>query len=179
MKKPETQPSAYCNKQSANWMFRWPCIVVHVYQYWKTNVMHFLFSLLKIKGLYMLRASLAHLQEALHKRHLIYWVRMSVGCATSAVPLKSWHSQLTLYARNISSAVCSAPPENQQAMLEICRGPWFSINWMKSASRWFYYTDKKSGFPKAFRRHLIKVLRCRNILRDVSCMTNTNFIEKI
>jgi hypothetical protein len=42
--------------------------------------MHFLFNLLKIKGLYMLRALLAHPQEMLHKRHLVYCVRvMSVG----------------------------------------------------------------------------------------------------
>jgi hypothetical protein len=32
-------------------------------------------------------------------------------------------------------------PEDEQVMLETCRGPWFSINWMKSASRWFHYTD--------------------------------------
>jgi hypothetical protein len=50
-------------------------------QYSETNVMHFLFSLLRIKGLYMFRALLVHLQEALHKRHLVYCVRvMSVGC---------------------------------------------------------------------------------------------------
>jgi hypothetical protein len=50
-------------------------------QYSETNVMHFLFSLLRIKGLYMFRALLAHPQEALHKRHLAYCVRvMSVGC---------------------------------------------------------------------------------------------------
>jgi hypothetical protein len=43
--------------------------------------MHFLFSLLRIKGLYMFRALLAHLQEALHKRQLVYCVRvMSAGC---------------------------------------------------------------------------------------------------
>jgi hypothetical protein len=43
--------------------------------------MHFLFSLLRIKGLYMFRALLAHPQEALDKRHLVYCVRvMSVGC---------------------------------------------------------------------------------------------------
>jgi hypothetical protein len=29
-------------------------------------------NLLRIKGLYMFRALLAHLQEALHKRHLVY-----------------------------------------------------------------------------------------------------------
>jgi hypothetical protein len=51
------------------------------YQYSETNVMHFLFSLLKIKGLYMYRALLAHPQEVLHKRHLVYCVRvMSFGC---------------------------------------------------------------------------------------------------
>jgi hypothetical protein len=34
--------------------------------------MHFLFSLLRIKGLCMFRALLAHPQETLHKRHLAY-----------------------------------------------------------------------------------------------------------
>jgi hypothetical protein len=47
----------------------------------ETNVMHFLFNLLRIKGLYMYRALLTHPQEALHKRHFVYCVRvMSVGC---------------------------------------------------------------------------------------------------
>jgi hypothetical protein len=96
---------------------------------------------LKIKGLYRFRALLAHPQEALHKRHLVYYVRMSAGCATVVVKLQSWHSQLTLYARNIPSAVCAVPPEDEQVMLETCRGPWFSINWMKIASCWFRYTD--------------------------------------
>jgi hypothetical protein len=60
-------------------MFCWPCIIV--YQYNETNAMHFSFNLLRIKGLYMFRALLAHLQEALHKRRLVYCVRvMSVGC---------------------------------------------------------------------------------------------------
>jgi hypothetical protein len=53
-------------------MFCWPC---------KTNVINFLFNLLRIKDFYMFRALLAHPQEALHKRHLVYCVRvMSVGC---------------------------------------------------------------------------------------------------
>jgi hypothetical protein len=43
-------------------------------------------------------------------------------------PLQPCHSQLTLYARNIPSAVCAAPREDEQLMLETCRGPWFSIN---------------------------------------------------
>jgi hypothetical protein len=47
----------------------------------ETNVVHFLFNLLRIKGLCMFLALLAHPQDALHKRHLVYCVRvMSVGC---------------------------------------------------------------------------------------------------
>jgi hypothetical protein len=39
------------------------------YQCNETNVMHFSFSLLSIKGLYIFKALLAHSQEALQKRH--------------------------------------------------------------------------------------------------------------
>jgi hypothetical protein len=56
---------------SKHLMFCWLFIL---YQYSETNVMHFLFSLLRIKDLYMFRALLAYPQEALHKRHL----RMSI-----------------------------------------------------------------------------------------------------
>jgi hypothetical protein len=45
-------------------------------RYNETNVMHFSFSLLRIKGLYMFRALLAYPQEALHKRHLVYCLRV-------------------------------------------------------------------------------------------------------
>jgi hypothetical protein len=96
-------------------MFCWPC--VPVYQFNETTVMHFSFSLLRNKGLYVFRALLAHPQETLHKRHLVYYVRIvSLDCDTFA-------------------------PEDEQVMLETCGGPWFSINWMKIASRWFHYTD--------------------------------------
>jgi hypothetical protein len=55
--------------------------VHHSIQYSEINVMHFLFSLLRIKGLYIFRALLAHPQEMLNKRHLVYCVRvMSIGC---------------------------------------------------------------------------------------------------
>jgi hypothetical protein len=48
--------------------------------------MHFLFSLLRIKGLYMFRALLAHLHEALHKRHLVYCLGvMSFDCTRNGV----------------------------------------------------------------------------------------------
>jgi hypothetical protein len=90
----------------------------------------------------MFRALLAEPQEALHKRHLVYCVRvMSVDCGTVAVKLLSCHNQLTLYTRNIPNAVRANPPEDEQVMLETCRGLWFSITWKKSASRWFHYTD--------------------------------------
>jgi hypothetical protein len=84
----------------------WPCITLYqysdlpcitVYQYSETNVMHFLFSLLRIKGLYIFRALLAHPRKALHKRHLVYWVCvMSVDCARIGVELVS-ESPVPLY----------------------------------------------------------------------------------
>jgi hypothetical protein len=68
-------------------------VTLIVYQYSETNVMQLLFSLLRIKGLYMFRALLAHPQKALNKRHLIYCVHvMSVGCTRldwNGVPLQS------------------------------------------------------------------------------------------
>jgi hypothetical protein len=76
-------------------------------QYSETNVMHFLFSLLRIKGLYMFRALLAHPQETAHKRYLVFCMR-----AMSAA-----------HARSIPIATCVPPPENEQVMLETCRGP--------------------------------------------------------
>jgi hypothetical protein len=45
-------------------------------QYSETKIMRFLFSLLRIKGLYMFRELLAHPQEALHKWHLVYCMRV-------------------------------------------------------------------------------------------------------
>jgi hypothetical protein len=56
-----------------NLRIKHPCCQYHmliVHQYTETNVMHFLFSLLRIKGLYMFRALLAHLQVPLVK-HLL------------------------------------------------------------------------------------------------------------
>jgi hypothetical protein len=69
--------------------------------------MHFLFSVLRIKGLYKFRALLAHPQEAPHKRRLVYRVRvMSVGC------YQDWSG---------TGAVYAAHPEDEQLMLETCR----------------------------------------------------------
>jgi hypothetical protein len=68
------------------------------------------------------------------------WYVYCVRVCMVAVSLQSWHSQLT-YARNIPNAFCGAHPEDERVVLETCRGSWFSISWMKSASRWFHYTD--------------------------------------
>jgi hypothetical protein len=57
----------------------------------------------------MFRALLAHPQDDLHKRHLVYCRRMSVGCGT--------------VARNVPNAVCTATLEDEQELLETCRGP--------------------------------------------------------
>jgi hypothetical protein len=67
----------------------------------------------------MFRALLAHPQEA----------------------LQPCHSQLTLYACNKPNDVCLAPPEDEQVILKTRRSLMFSINLMKSTSRWFHYTD--------------------------------------
>jgi hypothetical protein len=59
-----------------------------LYQYSETNVMHLLFSLLRIKSFYMFRALLAHPQDTPHKRHLVCCVRvMLVGCTRIEVGL--------------------------------------------------------------------------------------------
>jgi hypothetical protein len=59
-----------------------------IHQYSETNPMQFLFSLLRIMGLYMFRTLLADPQEVLYKRHLVYCVRvMSVGCTRIKIPL--------------------------------------------------------------------------------------------
>jgi hypothetical protein len=71
---------------------------------------------------------------------------MLIGCGSVAVSLQSCHSQLTLHARIIPNAFCEAAPEDEQVMLETCRGIWFSINWMKSSSRCFHYTDNAPRF---------------------------------
>jgi hypothetical protein len=85
-------------------------------------MLHFSFNLLRIKGRYMFRALHAHHQQALHKRHLVYCMHMSVGCGTVEVKLQPCQSQLTLYARIVPNAVCVAPPEDEQVMFKTCRG---------------------------------------------------------
>jgi hypothetical protein len=69
-----------------------------------------------INGLYMFRTLLAHLQEALHKQHLVYLY--FVGVMFHSNP---GNSRLTSHARSILSVFCTEPPEDEQ-VLETCRG---------------------------------------------------------
>jgi hypothetical protein len=69
-------------------------VLLTMHQYSETNVMHFLFDLLRINGLYMFRALLAHPQEVLNERHLVYCVRV-VSVVCTRVGVESWCSQLT------------------------------------------------------------------------------------
>jgi hypothetical protein len=92
--------------------------------------MHFSFNLLSIKTLHMFRALLAHSQEALHKRHLVYYSESAI------VPQPTDITRM-----QYTKCRCATPPEDEQVMFETCRGSWFSMNWIKSASRWFHYTD--------------------------------------
>jgi hypothetical protein len=93
----------------------------------------------------------------------------------------TFHSQLT-YALSIPIVVCAAPPEDEQVMLETCRGPWFSINWMKSASRFFEllcYTRRvnikaESGFLNRI-SVAYRLLRC-NFVRCVKACTEMDRI---
>jgi hypothetical protein len=111
--------------------------------------MHLSFNLLRVKGLYMFRALLAHSQGALYEQYLVYCVRIiSVGCYQDWRGTPSRRTQLTYPARSTPSAVWVAPPANDQVRLETCRGPWFSINWMKFVSRWFHYTAWFTSFEK-------------------------------
>jgi hypothetical protein len=76
-----------------------------------------LFNLLRIMGLYMFRELFAYPQEGLHKQHLVYCVCvMSVGCTILAQPTDITRKKYT-------KCRCVAPPEDEQVILEICRGP--------------------------------------------------------
>jgi hypothetical protein len=108
---------------------------------------------------------------------------MSVGCGTVVFSLQACHSQLT-HARYLPCAFCVASPEDEQVMLEICRGLWFSINWMKSAPLWFNYTDYVSivylsGCGEVCVIHSIKLvlswrLKSSGVLYSVKYKTVTN-----
>jgi hypothetical protein len=65
----------------------------------------------------MFRVLVTHPQGSSHKRRLVYCMRViSVGCTKI-------EEELVSVLDNIPSAACGAPPEDEQAMLETCRGP--------------------------------------------------------
>jgi hypothetical protein len=81
---------------------------IFINQYSEKDVMHFLFSLLRIKDLYMFRALRTHPLEALLKRYLVYCVRvMSGGCTRIGVALVPLQS----------NAVCATHSENEQVII--------------------------------------------------------------
>jgi hypothetical protein len=99
--------------------------------------MHFLFSLIRINGLYMFRALLAYPQEVLHRWHLVYCMCVMSGDCTK----ETLCSQLTKHVCTTLIAACLIPPEDEQVMLETCTGHQFLINWKDRASCWFHCTD--------------------------------------
>jgi hypothetical protein len=66
----------------------------------------------------MFRALLAHPQEVLNKRNLVYCLRMLVGCGTFAVSL-----QTDIIRTQYTEFFCVAPSEDEQVTLKTCRGP--------------------------------------------------------
>jgi hypothetical protein len=69
----------------------------------------------------MFSALLAHLQGAVHKQQLVYWVcTMSVDCYQFHSNPGS--SQQTKHTHNIPTVVYAAPPEDEQVVLETYRG---------------------------------------------------------
>jgi hypothetical protein len=93
-----------------------------ILQYNETNVMHFSFKFIENKGPLHV-SSITSLSSGGPAQTALGILRAynSVGCAMVAVSLQSWYSQRTQYT--IPSAVCSANPEDEQVMLEACRGP--------------------------------------------------------
>jgi hypothetical protein len=75
--------------------------------------MHFLFSLLIIKALYMFQTLVAYLQEAPHND---IWYTVCVVCQLAEPGAANWHN-----THNTPIVVCEAPPEDEQVMLETCR----------------------------------------------------------
>jgi hypothetical protein len=124
-----------CWPHEGKWRHCLGCCLV---QCSRTNKMHFLFLVY-----HELTASACfdHYLLIIRRRYENgIWYTACVcqlqSCGTVEVSL-----QLTLYACSIPNAVCVSRTEDEQVMLETCRGHCFSINWMKCASRWFHYID--------------------------------------
>jgi hypothetical protein len=81
------------------------------YQYSETNVIYFLFSLLRIKGHYVLRALLAHPQGALYKCHSVYCVRFhqftAPGLKWNSTPIPVQQTDIT-HTQYTKCCLCTA-----------------------------------------------------------------------
>jgi hypothetical protein len=66
----------------------------------------------------MFQALLAHPHAALHKKTF----GILRACYVSWL-YQDWCSQLTQHAHNTPNTTCVVPPEDDQVMLETCRGP--------------------------------------------------------
>jgi hypothetical protein len=99
--------------------------------------MHVSFILLRIKDLYMFRALLAHPQKALHKRHIVYCVRMISAVARSQWncirATANWYSQYIQFIENqgplhVSSITCSTSRGTAQMAFGILRA--YNVSWL-------------------------------------------------
>jgi hypothetical protein len=84
--------------------------------------MQFGLSLLRIKGLYMFRALLAHRQEACY----VSWLHQD--WRGTAVSRETSSTQILVQPTDITRAQYTkyrlfSPPEDEQVTLETCRGP--------------------------------------------------------
>jgi hypothetical protein len=84
----------WCAFHSIYWEFRACTCFEHyllILRRWSTNGTWYIGCVcqLAVPRLQWFRALLAHPQDLLHKRHLVYYVHMSVGCATITVTARN------------------------------------------------------------------------------------------
>jgi hypothetical protein len=85
-----------------------------VYQYSEPNVMHFLFRLLKIKGLDMFRALLTHSQEVLYKRDLR-------ACYASWLHPWCLEARIIAAMKNIDASMLTRVWQELEYRIDVCR----------------------------------------------------------
>jgi hypothetical protein len=142
--------------------------------------MHFLFSLLRINGFYMFRALLAHPQEALLKRHLVYCVRViSVGRLCNA----SWGWAIN--ARNMSRPLILNELNRQCIMLVSLYWFFFPCLWTNTAlsnfaaEAWNHATTELSlhdggGLGSEQMTLVVFVVSCETAIRKLNVLLTVN-----
>jgi hypothetical protein len=137
-------------------------------QYSETNVMNFLFNLLRIKSPYMFRALPAHLQKALHKQQLVYCVRVrSVGfyqdwsswSSTPNLVANNWHNthartQTYIYTDTVSRythcALCLIMDVSETPM-------WETEIWTRIRLHWIGNIEICVGYLHSTHMHLLQI----------------------